>query len=170
MDVHLRSVYGELKDREAREQYAEDFLAAHLALQIKALRAQRGWTQSELAERAGKKQSQISAMEQIDFSSWKVSTLQQLAKAFDLALMVRFESFGKFFEEALRLDSRSLEEVSFSDDVELAKRVDECNLRGTVIDLAAERTLRAVQLHALRFEARATEAATPYALGTAAEA
>lgn len=106
----------EFKDKEARSQYAEDFLNSHIALQIKTLRQQRGWSQTQLAELAGKHQSQISAMESVDFSAWKISTLQKLAEAFDLALTVNFESFGNFLDEATRLGREDLERPSFADD------------------------------------------------------
>ncbi len=106
----------EFEDKEARRQYAVDFLNAHIALQIKALRQQRGWSQTDLATRAGKHQSQISAMEGIDFRSWKISTLMQLAEAFDLALTVKFESFGQFLEDSLNVDRESLERPSFDED------------------------------------------------------
>src|ERR1700680_3903849 len=91
----------EFASKEAREQYAADFLDSYIALQIKTLRLQRGWSQGQLATLASKHQSQISAMEQIDFHSWKISTLRQLAAAFDLALVVKFESFGQFLDEVL---------------------------------------------------------------------
>lgn len=106
----------EFSDPEARRQYAEELLDSYIALQIKTLRLERGWTQRELADRAGKRQSQISAMEQTDFSSWKVSTLRKLADAFDLALVVRFESFGNFLHEALDVSRSALERPSYEDD------------------------------------------------------
>jgi transcriptional regulator with XRE-family HTH domain len=106
----------EFEDREARKHYAVDFLNTQIALQIKALRQQRGWSQTDLATRAGKHQSQISAMEGIDFRSWKISTLMQLAEAFDLALTVKFESFGQFLEDSLHVDRETLERPSFDQD------------------------------------------------------
>lgn len=111
----------EFEDKVARKQYAVEFLNAQIALQIKALRQQRGWSQTDLATRAGKHQSQISAMEGIDFRSWKISTLLQLAEAFDLALTVKFESFGQFLEDSLHVDRESLERPSFDQDPALGE-------------------------------------------------
>jgi transcriptional regulator with XRE-family HTH domain len=116
MDDERSFLIGELADKQAREQYASELLDSHIALQIKTLRQQRGWSQAELAERAGKFQSQISSMEQIDFSSWKISTLRQLANAFDLALVVRFESFGRFLDEMLPVERAALERPAFDED------------------------------------------------------
>jgi transcriptional regulator with XRE-family HTH domain len=106
----------EFADQKAREQYAADLLDSYIALQIKTLRQQRKWSQKKLASLARKHQSQISPMEQIDFRSWKISTLRQLAKAFDLALVVKFESFGRFLDEVLPVERAALERPSFADD------------------------------------------------------
>jgi transcriptional regulator with XRE-family HTH domain len=116
MDDIKEALADEFQDKDARRQYAIDFLNSHIALQIKTLRQQRGWSQTELAERAGKHQSQVSAMESIDFSAWKISTLQKLAEAFDLALTVKFESFGGFLDYATSVDREALERPSFADD------------------------------------------------------
>jgi transcriptional regulator with XRE-family HTH domain len=114
-DVH--SIFGdEFKEPEARHEYAEEFLNSFIALQIKTLRQQRGWSQEELAEHAGMKQSRISAMEKADYASWSVRTLRRLAQAFDLALTVRFESFGKFLDEATAVSRPALERPSFNAD------------------------------------------------------
>lgn len=106
----------ELRDREARHLYAEEFANSALALQIKTLRLQRNWTQQELAERAGLKQSQVSAMEQVDHDAWTLKTLRKLARAFDLALDVRFESFGWLLDDALSTSRETLERQSFEED------------------------------------------------------
>lgn len=106
----------EFQDLEARRQYAADLLNAYIALQIKTLRQQRKWSQAQLARRAGKHQSQISEMESIDCSSWKVSELLKLAAAFDIALVVSFESFGDFLDDATHLGRPALERPSFKND------------------------------------------------------
>jgi transcriptional regulator with XRE-family HTH domain len=107
----------EFHDPEARHDYAEIFLSSSIALQIKALRLQRGWSQETLAEKAGMKQSRISAMEQASYTGWSLRTLRRLAKAFDLALEVRFESFGTLLNEATSVSRKALERSSFSDDI-----------------------------------------------------
>lgn len=106
----------EFKDPEARRDYAEIFLDSSIALQIKALRLQRGWSQEVLAEKAGMKQSRISAMEQADYSGWSLRTLRRLAAAFDLALVVRFESFGMLLDDVTSMSREGLERPSFSED------------------------------------------------------
>lgn len=118
MDHEIReSLRQELiKNPEARTHYADMLLDSMVALQIKTLRQQRDWTQRELADRAEMKQSRISAMEKMDYSSWSVRTLKRLAKALDLRLRVTFESFGSLVDDYTRLGRADLERPSFSDD------------------------------------------------------
>jgi transcriptional regulator with XRE-family HTH domain len=118
MDSVRASLIREFRDPEARRDYAEEFLNSCIALQIKTLRLQRGWSQKDLAERAGMKQSRISAMEQADYSGWSVTTLRRIAEAFDLALVVRFESYGTFLKDVTSASREALERPSFPDDPE----------------------------------------------------
>jgi transcriptional regulator with XRE-family HTH domain len=60
--------------------------------QIKALRKERGWTQQQLAERAGMEQATISAIENGHRGHrWSRRTLDKFAHAFGKKLVVRFE-------------------------------------------------------------------------------
>jgi len=107
----------EFKDPIARHDYAQIFGDSSIALQIKSLRLQRGLSQEELAALAEMKQSRISAMEQASYSSWSIRTLRRIAKAFDVALVVRFESFGRLLDYVTAPDKRkALERPSFPDD------------------------------------------------------
>jgi transcriptional regulator with XRE-family HTH domain len=110
------SLKEELKDPEARRDYAEIFGNSSIALQIKALRLQRKWSQEELGRRAGMKQARISAMEQASYSGWSIRTLRRLAEAFDLALVVKFESFGTLLGDLNQSGREHLERPSFGDD------------------------------------------------------
>ncbi|HEX4965295.1 MAG TPA: helix-turn-helix transcriptional regulator [Thermoanaerobaculia bacterium] len=116
MIIAKEALREEFQDPEARHDYAEIFLNSSIALQIKALRLQRGWSRQMLAERAGMKQSRISAMEQASYTGWSLRTLQRLAQAFDLALEVRFEGFGTMLNDAASVSRTALERPSFGDD------------------------------------------------------
>lgn len=116
MEEIRESLADELKDPEARRDYADEFLSSYIALQIKTLRQQRGWSQAELAQRAGMKQSRISAMEQADYSAWNLRTLQRLAAAFDLAFVAGFESFGRMLDSMTSISRAGLERPSFEED------------------------------------------------------
>ena len=116
MEEIRKGLADELKDPEARRDYADEFLSSYIALQIKTLRQQRGWSQAELAQRAGMKQSRISAMEQADYSGWNLRTLQRLAAAFDLAFVAGFESFGRMLDSMTSISRATLERPSFEED------------------------------------------------------
>lgn len=105
-----------LRDPKARSHYADMLLDTMIALQLKTLRQQRDWTQEHLAEKADMKQSRISTMEKVDYSSWSIRILKQLAKAFDLRLRVTFESFGTLLDDYTQLGRAELERPSFVDD------------------------------------------------------
>lgn len=105
-----------LQQPEYRHAYANDFLNAFIAAQIKALRDQRGWTQVELAERAGMKQSRISTMENVNYEGWSVRTLARLAEAFDVTLVVKFASFGTRLADIESFAPEALTVPPFSDD------------------------------------------------------
>ena len=102
----------EFKNKEYRTAYAEESLNTFIATQIKVLREQRGWSQEDLANISGMKQERISAIENVNYSSWSVKTLKRLAEALDLNLRVSFGSFGEFVSELERFSRESLEKPS----------------------------------------------------------
>ena len=106
----------ELHDKEYRTVYADASLSAYIAAQIKILREENGWTQMQLAEKAGMAQSRIALMENINYSSWSINTLRRLASAFDLRLSVRFETFSSLIHEVESFNRKSLNRTAFKDD------------------------------------------------------
>jgi transcriptional regulator with XRE-family HTH domain len=83
-----------------------------ISYQIRALRAQRGWSQKKLAEEIGKPQSVVSRLEDPDYGKLSVQTLLEVASAFDVALLIQYVNFPEFLkrtrdvsQEALRADS-----------------------------------------------------------------
>ncbi len=106
----------EFRDEETRHIYAEDFLNTYIATQLKVLREDRNWTQRQLAERAGMRQERISVLEDVNYEAWSVRTLKRLAKAFDLRLSIKFESFASFLTEFDHFRRETLTRPSFEDD------------------------------------------------------
>lgn len=117
MSDFVETLSREFRVPEYRHAYSTEFSDAKIATQIKVLREQRGWTQTELAQMAGMKQSRISALENVNYDAWSVSVLRRLASAFDVALDVRFESFGDLIYEIERFSRESLQVVSFENDL-----------------------------------------------------
>ena len=94
------------KDKDYRHGYVDEFLNAYIATQIKVLREKKGWSQTELGEHAeGMKQSRISVLENVNYSSWSIKILRKLAEAFDLTLCVSFEEFGKRVKDIMLVEN-----------------------------------------------------------------
>ncbi len=112
----ISKVRRDFEDKEYRHAYLDEFLNAWIATQIKVLREQRGWSQKELAEYAEMLQPRISALENVNYSSWSVKTLRRLAEAFDLTLRISFESFGNRIKDFSLFDRDYLQRPSFDHD------------------------------------------------------
>lgn len=116
MNDLAQKISEDFKEKEYRHSYLDEFLDAWIATQIKVLREQRGWSQKDLAEKANMLQPRISALENVNYSSWSVNTLRKLAQAFDLTLRISFESFGDRTKDFDQFSREYLERPSFDDD------------------------------------------------------
>lgn len=116
MSELIDKLRSEFQDEEYRHAYAEECLNTMVATQIKALREQRKMTQSALAEKSEMRQPRLSVMEDANYSSWSISTLKRLARAFDVALSVKFENFSDVILDFEELSRENLERYSFKDD------------------------------------------------------
>lgn len=106
----------EFHDKETRHIYVEDFLNTYIATQIKVLREKAGWTQAQLAEKAGMKQERISVLEDVNYSSWTANVLKRIAKAFDMRLSIKIESFGSYLDEFENFNREALLQPTFEQD------------------------------------------------------
>jgi transcriptional regulator with XRE-family HTH domain len=109
----------DLLQPEFSEGYAESFLDAWIATQIKVLREQEEMTQTELAKRVGTRQTVISRYENVNYSSWSLKTLKKLARAFRVRLRVSFETYGSLIPEIENFSRASLARVPRERDPEL---------------------------------------------------
>jgi transcriptional regulator with XRE-family HTH domain len=105
-----------LCDKEYAEGYAESFLNAYIATQIKVLREQRQMTQASLGSMIGTTQAGVSRYENVDYSSWNIRSLIKMARAFDVRLRVSFEPFGTLPGEVIWFERKTLERVSRDED------------------------------------------------------
>ena len=80
-----------LKDPEFAAEYYAEQPAWELANSIIGLRIAKGWTQRQLAARAGTKQPAISRLESMDAKP-SLSMLQRVAEALDAQVVVRLEA------------------------------------------------------------------------------
>lgn len=108
---------GELRDKEYRDAYVEGHVRAGLAFQIRALRESRNWSQAEVGRRAGNKlQSVIARLENPDYGKFSLSTLLELASAFDVGLLVRFVPFSELLNQVSDLSIETLAVPNFDAD------------------------------------------------------
>jgi transcriptional regulator with XRE-family HTH domain len=87
-----------------------------LPIQIRRLRERHGWTQAELAEKAGTQQVVVSRWENPDNKGITLNTLKRLARAFDVALIVRFAPFSEFIDWVCTLSPHSFQPASFEEE------------------------------------------------------
>jgi transcriptional regulator with XRE-family HTH domain len=112
----------EFQDKEYRDAYAEDCLNTMIATQIKVLREQRKMTQGQVAEATGMKQPRVAVLEDSSYENWSVNTLKRFARAFDVALSVKFETFSKLIEDFENISRASLQRPTFANDTQFQRR------------------------------------------------
>lgn len=88
-----KNLWNYLTDENFRREYKAEHARSGIAYQIRAMRDARGWSQSDLAKKAGKSQSNIARLEDPDYGKFSVQTLLEIADAFDVWLSVEFVSF-----------------------------------------------------------------------------
>ena len=104
----------ELKSKEYRDAYMESFTRQNIASQIRHLRDQRSITQKELASRSGKyvSEKKISKIENACNYKTSIQDLVDLAKAFDVALVVKLVPINEFLVRTKKLDPHYYEAPS----------------------------------------------------------
>lgn len=106
-----------LQDKEYRDLFVAEEIQTGLPMQLLAMRRDRGWSQEELARRAGVSLETIQQVEQLDSgTSFPVDLLQRLAAAFDVALVVRFEPYSHLVDWAANLALTDMAVPAFDDD------------------------------------------------------
>ena len=79
-----------LADSDLQERFERAGVAWDIALQIASLREQRGLTQTELAQRMGSKQSNVSRLESGDYRGYSFQSLDKVARALRARVQVNF--------------------------------------------------------------------------------
>jgi transcriptional regulator with XRE-family HTH domain len=111
-----------LDDREYRHQFVEEEINVGIAFQIRALRNRQNLKQGDLAKLLGGKQSLVSSWENPNYGKYTLTTLKDLAKAFDVGLLVRFVPFSTLVDWTVNVSNDSTAPPSF--DAEGKKGVD----------------------------------------------
>ncbi len=105
-----------LRNKAYRDAYVRARIDIGIPHQIRALREQRGWSQSELGRRSGKPANVINRLENPESGGNTIRTCLEMAAAFDVALLVKFVSYSRFLKEFEDVSPSALEVPSFCDD------------------------------------------------------
>ena len=124
--MSLEQLLQNLDNVEYRRGFVEGHAKDTIAFQIKQLRKVEDWDQKKLAEIAFGKpslQPMISRYENPDYGKYSITTLLELAAAFDVALVVRFAPFSELVEWDIYATSATLRPPKYSQDVALSRMV-----------------------------------------------
>jgi|WetSurMetagenome_2_1015567.scaffolds.fasta_scaffold103184_2 transcriptional regulator with XRE-family HTH domain len=120
-------IWQSLEDPEYRDTFVEEEINVGLSFQIKAIRNKQKLTQAELAGLMGVSQPLISQWEDPNYDGkYSLSTLKDLAKVFDVGLLVRFVPFSKLVEWTANLTKESIAPPKFEE--EKQSRISTVNL------------------------------------------
>lgn len=109
-------VWQSLKDSEYRHQFVSEEIDVGIAFQLRSLRNRQSLTQAKLAELLKVKQPLLSAWENPSYGKYSLKTLKDLAKAFDVGLLVRFVPFSKLVDSTINLTSDIIAPPSFGEE------------------------------------------------------
>ena len=109
-------IWESLRDPEFRKQFIDEHVDVGIAFQIRSLRNRQGLKQSDLAKLLDVEQSQVSPWENPDYGRYTSATLKNLAKAFDVGLLVRFVPFSTLVDWTVNLTSEVIAPPSFSEE------------------------------------------------------
>lgn len=109
-------IWERMADPEYRHALVESFISERLAIQIRHLRESNDWTQAQLAERMGKQQAAISLWEDAEYGRYTLATLKELARAFDVALILHFAPFSELASRMSELSQRDLSPISYEEE------------------------------------------------------
>lgn len=118
-----KQISSALKSKKRREAFVRQQIEIGLPFQIKAMRKREKWNQLELGQKLGKPQSVISRLESPGYGRFTISTLIEIAAAFDVALQVSFVPFSSLVNRAAGFSIDDISPASFDKDVGLHDRL-----------------------------------------------
>src|ERR1700687_3356065 len=107
-----------LKDPRYRSAFVASQINIGIPFQVRSLLKSRGWTQEQLAERAGMLQPRISAILKPGKARLNIETLRRLAEAFDCGLSIQFVPFSELVRRSERFDPENFDVPSFEEELE----------------------------------------------------
>jgi transcriptional regulator with XRE-family HTH domain len=114
--------------RKRRELFVAGQIKTGIPFQIRALRDKKGWTQGELGAQLGMTQTNISRLESPGYGRLNITTLQRIAAAFDVGLIVRFVPFSELIGWVDKLSPDAVAPKSFDEEIEMLEGQSTSNL------------------------------------------
>ncbi len=113
-----KQIWKSLSDPDFRKQFIDEYINVGIAFQIRSLRGRQNLTQTKLAELLGdnSKQPMISEWENPNYGRYTLGTLKDLAKVFDVGLLVQFVPFSTLVDWTVDLTSDVIAPPSFSEE------------------------------------------------------
>ena len=112
----LSRIWEKLREKAYRDAFVASQLKRGLPTQIRVMLKDRGWNQSDLAERAGLKQGVISRAADPDYGNLTINTILKIASGFDVAYVGRFVPFSDLARWYTNLSERALSVSDFEKD------------------------------------------------------
>ena len=116
IDNKREQIWQSLGEPEYRHQFVEEEINVGIAFQIRSLRNRQKLTQAKLAELLKVKQPLLSAWENPNYGKYTLKTLKDLAKAFDVGLLVRFVPFATLVDWTINLSNDVIAPPSFGEE------------------------------------------------------
>ena len=152
-------MWDSLREPEFRRQFIDEHINVGIAFQIRSLRNRQNLTQADLAKLLDVKQPLVSSWENPNYGKYTLSTLKEVAKVFDVGLLVRFVPFGLLVDWTTDLTPDAIAPPSFNEEqsgralMTLLDKILDANQAypptpGLDANLAYESVKREVQTHA----------------------
>ncbi len=116
MKSKQEQMWESLKDKDFRQQIIDEHVNEGIAFQIRSLRNRQELTQSDLAQLLDVKQPLVSSWENPNYGKYTLKTLKELAKRFDVGLLVRFVAFSTLVDWTVDLTSDVITPPSFNEE------------------------------------------------------
>ncbi|HWB17660.1 MAG TPA: helix-turn-helix transcriptional regulator [Vicinamibacterales bacterium] len=113
-------LWRKLRDKAYREQMVAEQAKRAIPYQVRALLTSRGYSQKELAARAGLHQGAVSRAADLDYGNLTLNTIVRLAAGFDVAFVGEFVPFSRFVDYMNRLPT--LGQVATFEDEDRSRR------------------------------------------------
>lgn len=111
-----------LVSKKFRDAYVYEHIKNGVPFQIRAMREERGWTQTKLGEVSEKPRNVITRLEDPNYGKLTIKTLLEIASAFDVALLIRFIPFSRLLREYDDTSSSALGVPSISREAHQLKK------------------------------------------------